>query len=95
MAPEAWNDNKEGARGFEDLVTEHRVMRTVARSRVAASAVVAGATWAFGRFHAPFTTSNELVMLVADSTPHVAEVLHLAHTVMCFITPSMFGFFVM
>lgn len=87
MAPTTRNNEKEGTHGFEDLVVEHRVMRTVAKNRVAASAVVAGATWAFGHFHAPFPVTNDVIVLVANGAPHVVAIIRLAYAVMWFTTP--------
>lgn len=56
-------------------------------NRVTASAVVAGATWIFGHFHAPFPITNDLIVLVANGAPHVIAALRLAYAVMWFTTP--------
>ena len=73
---------------FLNSSSQHHVMRTVAKSRVAASAVVAVVTWAFGHFHTPFPAANDLIVLVANAAPHVVAVVRLAYTVMWFTSRS-------
>ena len=87
MTPAAQDHKKRGSERLQERVVERRVMRTVAKNRVAASAIVAGATWAFGHFHAPFPSTNDVVVLVANSAPHVVAVVRLPYTVMWFATP--------